>query len=80
MLHPKNLGHVISFALAWLLAQGDDIIPIPRTKRQKYIEQNIKAVDVELSEENLKTIIDIVSEYPNTGERYDIDSLKLTNS
>ncbi|WP_237390895.1 aldo/keto reductase [Chryseobacterium sp. KMC2] len=65
--------------LAWLLAQGDDIIPIPGTKRQKYIEQNIKAVDVELSAEDIRTIIDIVNEYPNTGERYGVDSLKLTN-
>lgn len=65
--------------LAWLLAQGDDIIPIPGTKKQKYIEQNIQAIDVELSGEDLKMIIDIIKEYPNTGERYGIDSLKLTN-
>jgi aryl-alcohol dehydrogenase-like predicted oxidoreductase len=65
--------------LAWLLAQGDDIIPIPGTKKQKYIEQNIQAIDVELSVEDLSTIIDIVNEYLNTGERYGIDSLKLIN-
>jgi aryl-alcohol dehydrogenase-like predicted oxidoreductase len=65
--------------LAWLLAQGDDIIPIPGTKKQKYIEQNIKAIDVELSAEDLKTMIDIIKEYPNTGERYGLDSLRLTN-
>jgi aryl-alcohol dehydrogenase-like predicted oxidoreductase len=40
-------------ALAWVLAQGDDIVPIPGTKRRTYLEENAKAVDVELSKEQL---------------------------
>lgn len=67
-------------ALSWLLSQGDDIIPIPGTKKQKYLELNAKAVDVELSEEDIKSVTDIVNKYPNTGERYGADSLKLTNN
>ena len=40
-------------ALAWVLAQGDDIVPIPGTKRREYLEQNAGAADVELSDEDL---------------------------
>ena len=40
-------------ALAWVLAQGDDIIPIPGTKRRSYLDQNIAALDVVLSESEL---------------------------
>jgi aryl-alcohol dehydrogenase-like predicted oxidoreductase len=43
-------------ALAWVLAQGDDIVPIPGTKRRKYLEQNIAAVDVALSSQELETL------------------------
>ena len=63
-----------------MLSQGDDIIPIPGTKKQKYLELNAGAVDVKLSEEDIKSVIDIVDKYPNTGERYGADSLKLTNN
>lgn len=47
------LGQV---ALAWLWAQGDDIVPIPGTKRTKYLEENAGAVDIRLTEDELKTI------------------------
>ncbi len=40
-------------ALAWVLAQGDDIVPIPGTKRRKYLEENAAAADVELTDEEL---------------------------
>src|SRR3954471_16845429 len=46
-------------ALAWVLAQGRDIVPIPGTKRRKYLEENVKAVDVELTEEELARINEI---------------------
>jgi aryl-alcohol dehydrogenase-like predicted oxidoreductase len=42
--------------LAWVLAQGDDFIPIPGTKRRKYLEENAKAIDVKLSPEEVKEI------------------------
>jgi len=56
-------------AIAWLLAQGDDIVPIPGTKRRSYLEQNAAAVDVELTHDDLARID---AELPKTaGERYD---------
>jgi aryl-alcohol dehydrogenase-like predicted oxidoreductase len=55
-------------ALAWVLAQGDDIVPIPGTKRRTYLEENAQAVDVELSEEDLARL----AELPDAaGARYD---------
>jgi aryl-alcohol dehydrogenase-like predicted oxidoreductase len=56
-------------ALAWVLAQGDDIVPIPGTKRRSYLEQNAGAVDVALSDDELAQID---AEMPAAaGERYD---------
>src|SRR6202008_316164 len=49
-------------ALAWVLAQGDDIVPIPGTKRRSYLEQNAGAVDVELTEDDLARIGDAIGE------------------
>ncbi|WP_294299989.1 aldo/keto reductase [uncultured Chryseobacterium sp.] len=67
-------------ALAWVLNQGDDIIPIPGTKRIKYLEENIAAVNVELSASDLETIDAILKKYPNVGERYSEGSMKLVNN
>ncbi|PZP44103.1 MAG: aldo/keto reductase [Pseudopedobacter saltans] len=67
-------------ALAWVLAQGEDIIPIPGTKRVKYLEQNVAAVDVKLSALDLAAIDEILKKYPNTGERYPEGSMKLVNN
>ena len=56
-------------ALAWVLAQGEDLVPIPGTKRRRYLEENAAAVDVELSEDDLARID---AELPTAaGERYD---------
>jgi aryl-alcohol dehydrogenase-like predicted oxidoreductase len=57
-------------ALAWVLAQGEHIIPIPGTKRRKYLEENAGSVDVTLSDIDFKNIDDLLAKYPNTGERY----------
>jgi aryl-alcohol dehydrogenase-like predicted oxidoreductase len=43
-------------ALAWLLAQGDDVVPIPGTKRVERLEENVAAADVELSEDQLERL------------------------
>ncbi|MCA6066406.1 aldo/keto reductase [Chryseobacterium sp. RG1] len=66
-------------ALAWLLGQGDDIIPIPGTKKQEFLQHNVQAVEIVLTEEEIKAVNMIVQEYPNTGERYGSESMKLTN-
>jgi len=56
-------------AIAWVLAQGEDLVPIPGTKRRSYLEQNADAVGVELTEEELRRI---AVELPQpAGERYD---------
>ncbi|PYX85651.1 MAG: aldo/keto reductase, partial [Acidobacteria bacterium] len=47
-------------ALAWVLAQGEDIVPIPGTKRRKYLEENVKAVDIQLSREDLARIDEVM--------------------
>jgi aryl-alcohol dehydrogenase-like predicted oxidoreductase len=57
-------------ALAWLLAQGEDIVPIPGTKQQKWLEQNVAAVDIALDESELKTLADTFKPGARAGERY----------
>lgn len=57
-------------ALAWLLAQGDDVVPIPGTKRVKYLEDNLGAVNVELSSEELERLDAIFPPGAASGERY----------
>ena len=58
-------------ALAWVLAQDDNIIPIPGTKQRKYLEQNASAVDINLTSSDFKTIEDLLVHFPNIGPRYD---------
>jgi len=66
-------------ALAWLLAQGDHIIPIPGTKKRNKLQDNAGSVDVEISAEDLKEIDAIVARYPNIGERYSEANYKLVD-
>jgi aryl-alcohol dehydrogenase-like predicted oxidoreductase len=64
-------------ALAWVLAQGDDVVPIPGTKRRAYLEQNAGAVDVELTTEDLARID---AEVPRpAGDRYDETGMAAVN-
>jgi aryl-alcohol dehydrogenase-like predicted oxidoreductase len=64
-------------ALAWVLAQGDDLVPIPGTKRRRYLEENAAAVDVELTDEDLERID---AELPQVaGERYDEAGMASVN-
>ena len=67
-------------ALSWVLNQGEDIIPIPGTKRIKYLEENIAAVNINLSQSDLQTIDSILKKYPNVGERYNEGSMELVNN
>ncbi len=57
-------------ALAWLLAQGDDIVPIPGTKRVKYLEENAAAADLELTGDDLARIDEAAPAGATAGERY----------
>jgi aryl-alcohol dehydrogenase-like predicted oxidoreductase len=64
-------------ALAWVLAQGEDVVPIPGTKRRKYLEENAAAVDVELTDDDLARI---EAELPKVaGERYNETGMAAIN-
>jgi aryl-alcohol dehydrogenase-like predicted oxidoreductase len=64
-------------AIAWVLAQGDDLVPIPGTKRRAYLEENVGAVDVELTDEDLTRIN---AELPEAaGARYDEAGMATVN-
>ena len=63
-------------ALAWLLAQGREIVPIPGTKRRERIDENLKALDVKLSAEDLKRISEAAPPGAGAGTRYPADAMK----
>jgi aryl-alcohol dehydrogenase-like predicted oxidoreductase len=64
-------------ALAWVLAQGDDIVPIPGTKRVKYLEDNVGAVDVDLSTDDLARIERVMPKGAVAGQRYNEAMMRL---
>jgi aryl-alcohol dehydrogenase-like predicted oxidoreductase len=66
-------------ALAWVLAQGEDIIPIPGTKRRGYLEENIGALGVELTPDDLKRIDHALPRGGAAGERYAAPQMKALN-
>ncbi len=85
MTHLMEFAHgkgvtTAQLALAWLLNKADDIVPIPGTKKVNYLEQNVKAVDVRLTQDEIDSIEAIIQKFPNTGERYTEASLKLVNN
>jgi aryl-alcohol dehydrogenase-like predicted oxidoreductase len=63
-------------ALAWLLAQGKDIVPIPGTKRRERIDENLKALEVKLSADDLKRISEAAPPGAGAGTRYPADGMK----
>ena len=66
-------------ALAWVLAQGKDIVPIPGTKRRKYIEENVGALEVRLTEEDLQRINDVFPTGAAAGPRYPEQMMAAVN-
>ena len=66
-------------AIAWVLARGEDIVPIPGTKRQKYLEANIAAQDIELADEEMERIEAIFPRDAAAGERYHEHGMKAVN-
>ena len=66
-------------ALAWMLAQGDYIVPIPGTKRRKYLQENIGALDVDLTGEDLARIDEVAPKDAFAGSRYPEAMMKLLN-
>jgi aryl-alcohol dehydrogenase-like predicted oxidoreductase len=66
-------------ALAWLLAQGEDIIPIPGTKRRKYLDENAAAVKVKLSQDDLRRIDEAAPHGAAAGQRYPEQAMRAVN-
>ena len=66
-------------ALAWVLAQGEDIVPIPGTKRRKYLEENVGALEVQLTREDLRRIDEIAPKGIAAGDRYPEAAMKAVN-
>jgi aryl-alcohol dehydrogenase-like predicted oxidoreductase len=64
-------------ALAWVLAQGDDIVPIPGTKRIKYLDDNLEAVNVRLTAEDLAQIDAVLPAGATSGERYPAQAMRV---
>jgi len=66
-------------ALAWVLAQGADIVPIPGTKRRAYLEENLAALCVTLTPDELRRLNDTARPGAVVGERYPAEALKAVN-
>lgn len=66
-------------ALGWVLAQGDDIVPIPGTKRRSYLEENVKALAVTFTADELKRISASIPPGAAAGERYQASSMAAVN-
>jgi aryl-alcohol dehydrogenase-like predicted oxidoreductase len=66
-------------ALKWVLAQGNDIVPIPGTKRRKYLQENVGALDVDLTSKDLERIDEVAPKDAFAGSRYPEAMMKLLN-
>ena len=66
-------------ALAWVLAQGKDIVPIPGTTRRKHLEENVGALSVELTARDLAAIDEVAPKGAAAGERYAPDGMRFVN-
>ncbi|HUA38268.1 MAG TPA: aldo/keto reductase [Candidatus Sulfopaludibacter sp.] len=64
-------------ALAWVLAQGDDIVPIPGTKQRKYLEENVAAINIKLTGDDLKHVAEVAPVGVAAGPRYPEHMMQL---
>ena len=67
-------------AIAWVLAQGGDVVPIPGTKRRRYLEENAVALEVELTAEDLAAIEEVTPKGSAAGERYTPEQMANVNA
>lgn len=67
-------------ALAWVLAQGEDIVPIPGTKRRRTLEENVAAVDVALTQEERAKLEAVFPPDAAAGPRYPEEMMRLVNA
>ena len=66
-------------ALAWILAQGNDIVPIPGTKRRAYLEENVAATEITLTPEDLRLLDEVAPKGIAAGERYPAEHMSVVN-
>jgi aryl-alcohol dehydrogenase-like predicted oxidoreductase len=78
-LADKKRATLSQLAIAWLLAQGEDIVPIPGAERRRYVEENLRAVEVRLTPEDLAAIEQVAPRGVVAGERYGPAGLALVN-
>jgi aryl-alcohol dehydrogenase-like predicted oxidoreductase len=67
-------------ALAWVLAQGDDVVPIPGTKRRKYLEENVGALEIDLTIDDLRRLNEVFPSGAAAGMRYPEQMMNLVNA
>jgi len=72
-------GTAAQVALAWVLKRGDDVVPIPGTKRRRYLEENLGAARLYLSEEQVQRLDDLLSVVNVSGARYNQHDLSMLN-
>ena len=66
-------------ALAWVMAQGKGVVPIPGTKRVEYLEENVGALEIELTKEDLERINEAAPIGAAAGERYNAEMMRAVN-
>ncbi len=66
-------------SLAWLLAQGEDIVPIPGTKQRRYLDENVQSVDIEMTATDLERIEEVAPKGAASGDRYHEAGMKTIN-
>ncbi len=71
---------VAQLALAWVLAQGDDVVPIPGTRQIRYLEQNVDSVSISLEPADLQRLEQVLPSDAVRGERYTIEGMKGVNA
>ena len=67
-------------SLAWLLSKGDNIVPIPGTKRLRYLEENAAAASISLTADEQEQLETVTANLPVTGERYTPEGMKGVNA
>ena len=75
----RNRCTPAQLALAWLLAQGDDIVPIPGTKQRRYLDENIGSLQVELSPSDMEEIEEVAPKGAAAGDRYHEAGMRTIN-
>lgn len=79
--YAHSKGHTAAqLAIAWVLGRGSNIIPIPGTKRRKYLLENAAAADIVLTAQDFRDIDALLARYPNVGDRYNESNYRFTDN